>query len=426
MQEEIFREVENETSFVSLTETNNVFPRIRDESFDFKGVPASLEIYGIHPYPAMFHFLVVRKLLHSFSSVDAFVMDPFMGSGVVAGECLISGRNFIGFDINPLAVLITKVRTTPISGKLLLNTLESLSLQYMSVIPDREYFKNIKFWFDEETIFSLSKLKKLIFEISDPSVRNFFLVVFSETVRRVSKTKFNEYKLLRRKSDFEKPNVLLTFQNVAERNISRLTSFFNKYSQLQKGKLQFYEMNILDDIPVKDKSIDLVITSPPYGDSKTTVPYGQFSRLSLQWLGIDEKVDKFSLGSKLRDSSFKLPSKYFYQVFQKIITKDEKRAKEVFAFFYDLFLAINVISLKVKPNGYVCFVVGNRKVKGIEIPTDLISVEFFELFGLKHHKTIVRAISNKRIPMENSPSNIKGAKDSTMKYEYILILQKLG
>jgi hypothetical protein len=43
------------------------FKRFRDESFDFKEIPAGSGVYGIHPYPAMFHFLVVRKLLKEFS-----------------------------------------------------------------------------------------------------------------------------------------------------------------------------------------------------------------------------------------------------------------------------------------------------------------------------------------------------------------------
>ena len=88
--------------------------RIRDESFDFKDIPAGSLVYGIHPYPAMFHFMVVRRLLLEFSKEGDIVLDPFMGSGVCAVECLVNGRNFVGYDINPLALLIAKVRTTPI------------------------------------------------------------------------------------------------------------------------------------------------------------------------------------------------------------------------------------------------------------------------------------------------------------------------
>ncbi|MGB9774733.1 MAG: hypothetical protein ACP5JH_02870 [Bacteroidota bacterium] len=66
----------------------------------------------------------------------------------------------------------------------------------------------------------------------------------------------------------------------------------------------------------------------------------------------------------------------------------------------------------------------NRRVKGEELPTDKISADFLESHGFQHQKTIVRAISNKRMPIENAPSNIKGEKDFTMHYEYIVILRK--
>lgn len=79
---------------------------------------------------------------------------------------------------------------------------------------------------------------------------------------------------------------------------------------------------------------------------------------------------------------------------------------------------------KVKTNGYICFVVGNRRVKNEELPTDKISADFFESIGFQHQKTIIRAISNKRMPIENAPSNIRGEKDFTMRYEYIVILKK--
>jgi len=78
------------------SEIDSYNKRKRCEDFDFKDIPASTAIYGIHPYPAMFHFLVVRELIKRFSLDGMNILDPFMGSGVVAGECLNNGRNFIG------------------------------------------------------------------------------------------------------------------------------------------------------------------------------------------------------------------------------------------------------------------------------------------------------------------------------------------
>lgn len=399
------------------------YKRVRDEYWDFKTTPASVGIYGIHPYPAMLHFLVVRELLKNYSKEGDIVLDPFMGSGVVAGECLINNRNFIGYDINPLAVLIAKVRTTPISTTQLLSILTLIEENYHKNIPEEIEFHNINYWFDKDVIKQLSKLRKSIFCLEETDARDFFNVAFSETVRKVSKTKYNEFKLLRRKSNNANSDVMKVFKEISIRNIGLLAEFYRTYKH-KKKQIVLKNKNILEPSGLEDSSIDLVITSPPYGDSKTTVAYGQFSRLSLRWLGLEENVDKTSLGSKPKNITFNLPSKVLYEVLHKIADKDEKRAKEVFSFYDELFKAIQIITQKIKKNGYVCFVVGNRRVKSEELPTDKISADFFESQGFQHLKTIVRAISNKRMPIENAPSNIKGKKDFTMRYEYIVILKK--
>ncbi len=240
-------------------------------------------------------------------------------------------------------------------------------------------------------------------------------------MKRVANIKYNEFKLLKKENGNK--NVFNVFKQIVFGNISLLTNFY-KENKPQRVEILVDNKNILHEINIKDKSIDLVITSPPYGDSKTTVAYGQFSRLPLQWLGIEEKVDKESLGSQKREIKENLPSDVLYKFLYKIKQKDEKRAKEVYSFYYDLYNSISVISRKVKTNKYVCFVVGNRRVKGIQLPTDKICAVFFENFGFKHKKTIVRGIFNKRMLSLTSPGNIKGEKEETMKYEYIVILRK--
>lgn len=80
----------------------------------------------------------------------------------------------------------------------------------------------------------------------------------------------------------------------------------------------------------------------------------------------------------------------------------------------------------MKIGGFLCFVVGNRTVKGIKIPTDDIMVELFKAQNdYKHHKTIMRNIPNKRMPKKNSPTNVKGVLESTMNTENIVILEKI-
>ncbi len=41
------------------------------------------------------------------------VFDPFAGSGTVLTEAMLLGKSFVGFDINPLAVLLCEAKSGP-------------------------------------------------------------------------------------------------------------------------------------------------------------------------------------------------------------------------------------------------------------------------------------------------------------------------
>lgn len=399
--------------------TTNSYNRLRDESLDFKGIPAGQGLHSIHPYPAMFHFLLVRKFINELSSEGELILDPFCGSGVSAVEALINNRNYVGYDINPLAVLIAKVRTTPISTE---RAFKLLELILKEDVKDYEIpkFPNIEYWFDEDVIEELAKLRATIFSIEDIKLQNLFKVAFSETIRLVSRADHSEFKLVRAKKA-KKKDVKLVFETIAKRNIINLSLLFNLTF---KARVDIRQFNVLDNLPIEDESVDLVITSPPYGDSKTTVAYEQFSKLSIKWLGLEDSFKNYQLGAKEKSYKYALPLDELNEYIENIKRSDKKRAKDVYSFYADLYRAIENISKKVKLGKYAVIVVGNRKVKGVELPTDKICASFFSQFGFVHIITLVREISNKRMPSENSPSNIKGDKSRTMKHEYIVILQR--
>jgi len=139
----------------------------------------------------------------------------------------------------------------------------------------------------------------------------------------------------------------------------------------------------------------VVLTSPPYGDSRTTVAYGQFSFFGNHWIGIK---DARKLDNKLMGGA-STKSLYLQESIHKIAN------------------AINF-------SGYSIYIVGNRCVKGVILPTDQFIAEQFELNGLKHFITFERLIGNKSTPSKNSPSNITGARMNTMTKEYIVVCKK--
>jgi len=215
----------------------------------------------------------------------------------------------------------------------------------------------------------------------------------------------------------------------------------NKLTRNKRGLVEFehncpdntftsiYDFNSVDFIPndkVSDESIDMVVTSPPYGDSRTTVAYGQYSRLANEWLGFSEanQIDNKLMGGENKIQVNKFDCDILNRVIYSIGCIDPKRTNDVISFYSDYKKSIDNVTKKIKKKGFACYVVGNRTVKGINIPTDIITAEFFKENNFTHIETFKRNIPNKRMPLKNSPSNIPGVTASTMKNEYIVICQK--
>ncbi|MBU2545507.1 transcriptional repressor LexA [Patescibacteria group bacterium] len=406
-----------------------------DYSWDFNGAKTKSYTHGFHTYPAMFIPQVARRLLLNYSKKGDTICDIFCGSGTALIESRLSNRNSYGIDLNPLAVFLAKVKTTPINSKL-------LSKEYINFLTkinnvkiaetEKPHFKNLEFWFKDKVIVELAKIKKTIKEIKDKKIQDFFLVAFSETVRKSSNAKNGEFKLVRikkEKLESYNPNVLEIFKQKVESNIKRMGEFYQDVDKNTWSKIIQGDSSKNNNI--KKNSIDCIITSPPYGDSRTTVAYGQFSRLSAQWMNIFEdpnnasRVDNELLGGKaVKELTHSLSSNYLLESLKKITERDEKRAKDVLSFYMGLNNCLARAYKILKPKKYFCIVIGNRLVKQVRIPTDFIITELAQKIGFTCEDIFIRNIPGKRMPTKNSPTNIAGELEETMNRESIVILRK--
>jgi len=406
-----------------------------DYSWDYRGEKTKSYTHGIHTYPAMFIPQVGRRLLETYSKEGDTVCDIFCGSGTALVESKLLGRNAYGIDLNPLAIFLAHAKTTPLNPQKLTKEYIAL-LDRVEKIKDKEIkkpeFNNIDFWFKDKVIVKLAKLKKGIREIKDKQIQNFLMVAFSETVRYSSNCKNGEFKLVRVKGEkLEKhdPDVVGIFRKHAEKNIVGMTQFFKDAKKDSWTKIIYGDSS--KDNGIKEKSIDCIITSPPYGDSRTTVAYGQFSRLSAQWIDIFDNpndasgVDNALLGGKATKNLIHLlPSDYLKESLEKIAKQDEARARDVLSFYIGLNDCLKQAYKILKSKKYFCLVIGNRLVKQVRIPTDFIIAELAEKIGFTCEDIIVRNIPGKRMPIKNSPTNIVGALEETMNKESIVVLRK--
>lgn len=287
-----------------------------------------------HEYPARMIPQVARKLIklyyphHGNANDKKPMLDPFGGSGTSCVEAMLRDIDCIAFDLNPLAHIIERVKTTPIDPSILHRHLHRI-MQQLSIAGGKRFpecvpaVPQIEFWFGERVISELSAIKHVIAALfpvatgerpSPAPERDFFLACLGKTARDCSYQRKGEnktYRMEREKiAEFDKKvDAIQRFKQVALDYIAAMATFHehvtrNKHTASCKAILG--NSMILAGIP--DNSIDLVVTSPPYGDSQTTVAYGQFSRFPLEWMLPDtttvKDIDSNLLGGMENDESF--------------------------------------------------------------------------------------------------------------------------
>ncbi len=428
---------------------------VEGEDWDFAGADTKYMTHGLHPYPARMIPQIVNRLLKRYASPYDVVLDPFCGSGGVLVEARLAKMHSIGIDINPLACLIAEVKSTPIDPNVLEEAWKKLKAKIGLTIwlfrsgqrsdievPDFSG-TNIEYWFKPSTMKELSIIRQHLMEIENDEIRKFFSVIFSHTVREVSGTRKNEYKLYRipeEKWANYGPNTSGVFVKHAEDAIKRMKEFYNACDRSVFSKVFMADTRKMfsSDFPneanelLSEKLPKIIVTSPPYGDSRTTVAYGQFSRLSSLWLDFEDwfdretimNVDNLSLGGR-PNRTLKVDLPVLNQTIEIIERKSRQRAKEAMAFYYDLYMCLENMYAALSKGGYCCIVIANRTVRRVQVPTHAIIAEMGVDIGFENDVVIYpRRIPTKRLPWENAPENIPALKGKTMSKENIIVLRK--
>lgn len=390
-------------------------------------------------YPAVMVAPMQACILKEITTIDPKiqnVFDPFCGSGTVLREGQKLGLDVVGFDINPLAVLITKVQLEGIPKEKIEPSINAFNSRLALLIGNVEPFEfpNIKKWFNDDVILSLSVIRKAIQEESNDYIRRFYWCCFAETVKQFSNTRTSTFKLhIKEQKDinalvddsiaFFKFHVQTNFKKLIKSNMDQ------KRIDIRCGNSK----DLIDTLP--ESSVDLICTSPPYGDNHTTVTYGQFSILPLLWIDSDDlmvwdkalldkftAIDSASLGGTIKSTGGKIGESQYCEYCVNISAEKQKKVK---AFFYDYETVFKLLTKALKPGKLLVMTLGNRRVDNKEIPFDKFNDELASKYGLKLDSTITRRIIGKRMPCK--VSNIKDCGSvQSMSKEYVKIYRKEG
>src|SRR5260370_36405030 len=97
--------------------TGSLQKRIEELDWDFAEADTQYLTHSIHRYSGKFIPQIARQAIELLTQPSELVLDSYCGSGTTLLECSVSGRWSIGIDLNPLAVLISSVKSTLIQNQ---------------------------------------------------------------------------------------------------------------------------------------------------------------------------------------------------------------------------------------------------------------------------------------------------------------------
>ncbi len=400
--------------------------------------------HDYHRYPAKFIPQLVERLIDEYvSDKDAHINDPFYGCGTTIVTAISRGFKASGTEINKIAYLITKVKSTPIEP----NYLEIKIKQFLAKvrylenaqttlfnrtiepsIPER-HIDRINYWFTDKKKIELGKILRVIYEEEDETIRDFFLVAFSHILKNCSIWLQRSTKPTR---DLEKNSV---------KPYDALDKHLKK---MQKGNKAFYDIvpskvrDNLDDYlnikisdarcqPVADNKVDLIVSSSPY---VTSYEYADLHQLSTIWLDLAENLTEYKkkfIGTSYKKyENKKLRSKLALDIVNKMLEKNQKMANEIEAFFIDMEKVFDESFRILKNGGRCCYVIGDTRLKGVDISNAEVFAESLQHSGFKLNRVIKREIPSKILPQKRDEKTGKfasndNANSEAYPVEYIVI-----
>lgn len=396
--------------------------------------------HSIHAYTAKLIPHIPHYFIEKHTQKDDVILDPFCGSGTTLLEARLLTRNAIGIDINPLATLISEVKTTPLD-------IEELSLA-IHLVKDgvkngngriTVKFPNIDYWFCKEAQDELSKIRFSVENLNgrfNKGIYKFLLVCLSSIIRKSSYADPRIAKTYKSKTVIEKvkigwvPTPIQYFEHALDRNFERI-NLLSEYLKLNDNYVRVFQGDtrgisaILKQNGVKE--VDFIITSPPYINAQD---YFRSYKLELWWLSLatPEEVrylNKRAIGTEnISGSNYNSIPKSENQLLNTIINKIWKINKKKSYIVYNYFENMREIFKKsynvLKVGGYLCLITGNNTICKVRIPTYKILTQIIENSEFKLVEIGRDEIRNRSLPPER---NHQGG---MIKEEWITVFRKVG
>lgn len=394
-QSTLFGEKNTEQEYMELVSKRYTFPEAIDVldgiDWDFKDFTTQYLTHRFHSYPARFIPQIPLTFIKLFTDEGENVLDPFCGCGTTMVEAFLNNRNSIGNDFNPLAVLISKVKTTLIDetefrylNRKLSVMKRYLDLDYRRVENRAENLPNRKISkiFNRAIISKLEAIRETLLEVKDErhdDVYDLGRAALSSTI----------WALVENGNGIDVDNIFLRKVNSMREGLKETDKIVKNIPDVKAINGDARRLDVETD------SVDLVVTSPPYVNA---LDYYRAHMYNMLWLGMDfDLFRKHEIGghSHFIANRFRLLSEYLGDMLRSMIEMNRV----------------------LKRDKLCVIVVGNSSLEYELIESHRFFAEMAGNIGFEQIKTIHRNIDKTK---KYTSADVGKIDD-----EYILVMQKI-
>lgn len=393
----------------------------------------------VHPFPARMAPDVALEVLET-GSKSLSVLDPMMGSGTVPAVARSNGHRAFGVDIDPLAVLISKVWTTAIDVTAVrekANEVLDRARHRFSKTSIRDAYPRdadpetrafVVYWFDEYSRRQLASLAHVISNIRDIAMRDVFWCSFSRLI--IAKQSGASLAL-----DLAHSRPHRAFSRAPAKPFTKFFAAVDRVIENCVGKNtsgrgpapRLFEADARE-LPLRDETIDLVLTSPPYLNA---IDYMRCSKFSLIWMGHTipslRQLRTESVGTEAGDRTLD-KDKVVREIMKELNLRPalQQRHKAILArYIDDMRRSLSEVARVLVPGGRAFYVVGENTIRGTYIRNSKIIEAVAGNAGLKLTDSRTRALPGNRRYLPPPTTKAKPDEfDSRMRREVVLSFRK--
>jgi DNA modification methylase len=452
---EISEQVEPEQSRERLVALLN-------EDLGFHGQGSGYASHNFHSFPAKFPPQLPRKFIEGLTRKGDCILDPMMGSGTTLVEAFLTGRRGLGFDIDPLALMISKVKVTPIDlvetaniGRQIVKRAKVFVREGQDKLEDllakrwnRRTREFVDYWFARETQRELLAMVCEIEQVEDPTLRTFFEMALSGTIITKTGGVSLAFDLAHTRPHRAKVVVTRDGETIVGKDLKSdpsprtrlltktLRSVFDAFDQCLVRNLRGMQGMVFGPIepsvslgdaqclPLATGSVDLIVTSPPYASN--AIDYMRAHKFSLVWLGhkvgeLGQRRGEYIGGEAVTGVEFEELPDVASAVVAEIADVDKKKGCVLHRYYSEMIRTLQEMFRVLRPGSSAIVVVGSSIMRGRDTRTDTCLADIGRAIGFEVPEIGVRELDrNRRMMPAGMKVDLGSQIQQRMHEEYVI------